>query len=89
LSATDWRVVDGSWTTGVGRLRGTGTLIARDRVRGELRAEADLRGPAGVEINGFSVRARQGAVVIRAGGRTLATTPRSGTTSPSISATAG
>jgi arabinan endo-1,5-alpha-L-arabinosidase len=40
-----------------------------------VRAEADLRGPAGLEINGVSVRAQQGVLAIRKGHRALATTP--------------
>jgi arabinan endo-1,5-alpha-L-arabinosidase len=75
LSAADWRVVNGSWAAVGGRLRGAGTLVARDRVRGDVRAEADLRGPAGLEINGVSVRAQRGVLAIRKGHRALATTP--------------
>ena len=75
LSPRDWRVADGQWTTADGRLRGSGTLIARTAVRGDLRAEADLRGPAGLTINGTTVRAESGLLVIRNGGRGLGETP--------------
>ena len=74
LSAQAWRVVDGQWAAVDGRLRGDGTLVARTSVGADLRAEADLRGPAGLTINRVTVRAQDGDLVIQAGSRTVAST---------------
>jgi hypothetical protein len=74
LSAQAWRVVDGQWAAVDGRLRGDGTLVARTFVDPDLRAEADLRGPAGLTINRVTVRAQDGDLVIQAGSRTVAST---------------
>jgi arabinan endo-1,5-alpha-L-arabinosidase len=56
LSAQQWRVAEGRWTVADGRLRGQGTLLARKPLRGDLRAEVDLRGPAGLKIDNTTVR---------------------------------
>jgi hypothetical protein len=56
LSAQQWRVAEGQWTVADGRLRGQGTLLARKPLRGDLRAEVDLRGPAGLKIGNTTVR---------------------------------
>jgi hypothetical protein len=53
---SQWRVAAGTWSVADGRLRGQGTLLARQALRGDLRAEADLRGPAGLKINTTTVR---------------------------------
>ena len=56
LSARRWQVAGGKWAAADGRLRGRGTLLARTPQRGDLRAEVDVRGPAGLTINGTPVR---------------------------------
>jgi len=63
LSAQRWRTADGSWAAVEGGLRGRGTLLARTPQRGDLRAEVDLRGRAGLTINGTTVRVAQGALL--------------------------
>ncbi len=62
LSARDWQVESGSWAAVDGRLRGQGELVARKTVAGDLRVEADLRGPAGLRINRTEVRVTGGAL---------------------------
>ncbi|AGZ46186.1 family 43 glycosylhydrolase [Actinoplanes friuliensis] len=74
LSARTWQVVDGRWAVADGRLRGQGTLVARKPLPGDLRVEADLRGPAGLTIDTLSVRAEHSTLVIRSGRRTVAQT---------------
>ena len=73
LSTRDWRVVSGSWSVADGRLRGQGELLARRDVRGDLRAEADVRGAAGLRINGIPVRVADGE--LRIGTRAAAPLP--------------
>jgi arabinan endo-1,5-alpha-L-arabinosidase len=70
LSARQWRVADGTWAVTDGRLRGKGTLLARSPQRGDLRAEVDLRGPAGLTIDTTTVRVERDALVVRPGGST-------------------
>jgi arabinan endo-1,5-alpha-L-arabinosidase len=74
LSAQTWRI-DGTFAAVDGRLRGQGTLTARRGVPGDLRAEADLRGPAGLTIDNLTVRPEHGQLVVAAGRRTLGTAP--------------
>lgn len=62
LSSRDWRIEKGTFAAVDGRLRGTGVLVAREAVRGDVRAEADLRGEAGLRINGTTVRVSGGAL---------------------------
>jgi hypothetical protein len=64
LSARQWRTADGRWAVADGRLRGQGTLLARAPQRGDLRAEVDLRGQAGLRINTTAVRVTRGALVV-------------------------
>ncbi|MEU8229560.1 family 43 glycosylhydrolase [Actinoplanes sp. NPDC048967] len=66
LSPRQWRVADGKWAAVDGRLRGSGTLLARAPQRGDLRAEADVRGPAGLMIGSTAVRVSGNALVVGA-----------------------
>ncbi|MFI7541157.1 family 43 glycosylhydrolase [Actinoplanes sp. NPDC049599] len=70
LSSRQWRVADGRWAAVDGRLSGHGTLLSRTSVRGDLRAEVDLRGPAGLKINTTTVRVSAG--VLRVGAASVA-----------------
>ncbi|MEH1015716.1 family 43 glycosylhydrolase [Micromonospora sp. CPCC 206060] len=88
-----WRVTGGSWqvtgTEAAGRLTGTGTLVSRRALGGDLRAETDLRlttadpagptpgGVAGLTLGGVAVLVDPGAgrLTVHAGGATLGSAP--------------
>jgi hypothetical protein len=75
LSRRVWRVTGGDWTVVDGRLRGTGTLVARQRLRGDLRAEADVSGNAGLRLGTVTVRRTGSALTVSIGRRVLASVP--------------
>ena len=78
-----WHVVRGSWQVVDQHLRGTGTVVARHRLRGDVRVEADLRGDsAGLVVGTAVVRVDGGSLVVTVGGRTLAATPLPATFDP-------
>jgi hypothetical protein len=75
LSGQTWRVAAGSWSVVAGHLRGSGTLVARQRLHGDLRVEADLRGTAGLVAGGATVRVDRGSLRAVHGRRVLAASP--------------
>jgi hypothetical protein len=74
FSRRTWRVVDGRWTAVEGVLRGSGTLVARRQVRGDVRVEADVRGGAGLISSTATVRVTGRALTVVIGRRVVART---------------
>ena len=74
LDRSRWRV-SGEWTVTDGRLSGSGTVLSRRPVSGDVRIEADVRGAsAGLRIGAVTVRADGSALVVRVGQREVART---------------